>query len=776
MNDPMHLSHRSIVQPLSRLLWRLATLVPLVSTTVAAAPAATPVVVAAAAPSCQFLTPTGAPSAIKHVLHIQFDNVHFRRDNPNVPSDLEQMPHLLNFIEGNGTLLANEHTPLISHTANDLLTGITGVYGDQHGIPISNSFEVYNNSSVGSYNTSAFTYWTDKVKQDPTNATRVMPFQMLDGKGNNLQAPWVPYVNAGCNFGAVSTVNMVLENSTSDVKQVFGAGSPEATDPNAFSNFVGIAVHCADVGCSTVGNGSGAHAKPEPGSQGFGALYGHKYVATQVSNITETDGTPITGFGGFDPTSRYTLGYVLALLQANVPVVYGYIADAHDSRNDCAATTGAHPTVSDTGANGKPCGAYAPGEPGYVAQLHQWDLGFQEFFSKLDSLGINQSNTLFVFHSDENDHYAGSAPTNPGCDGLLTPCHYNRLELGEITTDLPLLLKQQGLYDFATRPGFTNADLAYGIDFDTAPGFWLKGHPAGGSPPVRKLEGALAAVTAANPYTSRTEKLFRFVIDEPGMRALHMITADPDRTAGIVAFGALDHFNQLFSLINTSRTPPTSTCNQFPGPSDTTCLSNAFIWLHGNYSADINNTWAAIVGPGVRNAGVDSRTWADHADLRPTMLSLVCLKDNYAHEGRALVEDLTASSLPDSVQDARGAVTALGRTFKQLNAPVGLFGRDAIQVSTTAIRSDAPGYAALEAQLQNLVTERDTLAVSIEAELDKIPGCAGFAASKGDDDHRNSTVASLQRLNAHGHALLNKMRRLAGESESDGGDQGDSGD
>jgi len=37
-------------------------------------------------------------NGIKHVVYIQFDNVHFRRDNPNVPSDLEQMPNLLNFL------------------------------------------------------------------------------------------------------------------------------------------------------------------------------------------------------------------------------------------------------------------------------------------------------------------------------------------------------------------------------------------------------------------------------------------------------------------------------------------------------------------------------------------------------------------------------------------------------------------------------------------------------------------------------------------------------
>jgi hypothetical protein len=41
---------------------------------------------------------------VKHVIYIQFDNVHLTRDNPNVPSDLEQMPHLRNFLENNGTL------------------------------------------------------------------------------------------------------------------------------------------------------------------------------------------------------------------------------------------------------------------------------------------------------------------------------------------------------------------------------------------------------------------------------------------------------------------------------------------------------------------------------------------------------------------------------------------------------------------------------------------------------------------------------------------------
>jgi len=56
---------------------------------------------AATQSSCKLNSEDGK---IKHVIYIQFDNVHLRRDNPNVPSDLEQMPHLLNFIKSNVTL------------------------------------------------------------------------------------------------------------------------------------------------------------------------------------------------------------------------------------------------------------------------------------------------------------------------------------------------------------------------------------------------------------------------------------------------------------------------------------------------------------------------------------------------------------------------------------------------------------------------------------------------------------------------------------------------
>ncbi len=83
-------------------------------------------------------------NGIKHVVEIMFDNVHFYRDNPNVPSDLELMPNLLNFFTSNGTVLTNNHTPLIAHTADDILSTYSGLYGDRHGNGISNSYQAYN--------------------------------------------------------------------------------------------------------------------------------------------------------------------------------------------------------------------------------------------------------------------------------------------------------------------------------------------------------------------------------------------------------------------------------------------------------------------------------------------------------------------------------------------------------------------------------------------------------------------------------------------------------
>src|SRR4029077_4720467 len=228
---------------------------------------AMPVAQAGSPPASKASSTCVLGDGVQHVVEITFDNVHFFRDNPNVPSDLELMPHLLQFIEQNGTLLSNNHTPLIAHTADDSLTTYTGLYGDRHGMPISNSYNAYNTNGTTDP-AGSFAYWTDPVFNEartPPPGHDTNPGMVYAGAPPATShpapsptkitpAPWVPFTRAGCNVGDVSTANMVLENTAVDIPKVFGASSPEsaqlAADGDSFkdaevADYVGLAVHCA---------------------------------------------------------------------------------------------------------------------------------------------------------------------------------------------------------------------------------------------------------------------------------------------------------------------------------------------------------------------------------------------------------------------------------------------------------------------------------------------------------------------------------------------------
>ena len=186
-------------------------------------------VVGAAAPptGCQLQSAKGA---IKHVIYVQFDNVHFTRDNPSVPSDVEQMPNLLNFIKDNGTLLTNDHTVLISHTGGGILSSLTGLYPDRHGQAVSNSYNYFRPNGTSGFS-STFKYWTDVTDggnpaNNPPTASADGNFNMVNadpaslggtGATRNAPAPWVPYTRAGCDVGNVGVANTVLENNTAVV-------------------------------------------------------------------------------------------------------------------------------------------------------------------------------------------------------------------------------------------------------------------------------------------------------------------------------------------------------------------------------------------------------------------------------------------------------------------------------------------------------------------------------------------------------------------------------
>ena len=634
---------------------------------------------------------------IQHVIYIQFDNVHFTRDNPNVPSDLEQMPHLLNFFVNNGTFSTNHHTPLISHTADDIITSLTGVYGERHGQPVSNSFNYFNPAAPrGSTFTTSFTYWTDIVDPvaDPT-------FNLLTPERKNAPAPWVPFTRAGCNVGAVSIANMELENTRADITTVFGPGSPEATEAlsnpsQANADFVGIAIHCAagDPVCAGT-NGKPDVLPDEPGGYaGYNALYGHKYVVPIIapSGLNDLFGNSITGFPGFGGISAaQSLAYTAAMQEHGVPITYSYISDAHDS-------------------HAFPFRAFGPGEAGYVNQLAAYDAAFDKFFTRLANDGIDPSNTFFIVTSDEGDHFAGGPPTNPGCDGVTVPCTYTSgasgpNTIGEILTNIKALLGQEDpALDFTKTP--------FDIHFDMAPVFYISGQPARDSAVARQFERDASKLTAVNPRTGNTDTLTRFLADPVELKLLHMITGDPLRTPTFVMFADPDYFFQTFG-VDVSVNP-------------------GFAWNHGGVAPEINNTFLALAGPGVKVSGITSSVWSDHTDIRPTLLSLVGLQDDYQSQGRVLAEDLHHWALPDGVEDSGDEFAELARAYKRINAPVGELGLATLKVSTVALAGDDETYNDLENRLQFITDFRDNLAAKM---LDRLTDAEfqGRHISRGEE-------------------------------------------
>jgi len=726
-------------------------------------------------------------NGIKHVVQIGFDNVHFFRDNPNVPSDLQLMPNLLNFLEDNGTLLSNNHTPLIAHTGDDLLTTATGLYGDRHGNGIANSYQTYNPDGTTDPATT-FTYWTD-----PIFDTASAPTAGHDSNPNMVYspappatsspatkpdtvtpAPWVPFTRAGCNVGEIATLNQELENPTPDIADVFGPDSPEAqqlaADPDSFkdpevADYIGLAVHCAkgNAFCSSAqavkfGQTTPSHTAvsdllpDEPGGyNGFQALFGHRYIAPQLGagtpNLTH-DGYPVTnaagnlvdlngneidgafltdhpGFPGYDSlNASEALAYGADMLESGVPVVSMYMADLHGDE-----------FIDGLTGKGEPCfhapDALGSGSACYVAQAQYYNQAFGIFFKRLAADGITTKNTLFIVSADEGDHQAGAnvgraiQPTPAGCDGAtvsgttVTPdveCTYPAGTFGELDVNTTGLL--------ATQEGNTTP---FSMESDTAPEFYLTGDPGPDTPVVRTFEHAVAGMTASNPYSGNTdEKITNYLADPTEMAILHITDADPARTPTLAMFAKPDYF----------LAPGPATCSG-------ACVqqNTGFAWDHGDYAAEINTNYVAFAGPGVRHLGLDGPAanqgttssgpdsgqitvaedhfpgpWVDETDIRPTIMYLTGLRDDYQVDGRVITQVLAS---PNHALSAPG-VTRLGECYKQLNSSVGQFAAATLIASTNAIEGTSPGdgtYLHVNQALRGLEVARDQLASRIKAEL-----------------------------------------------------------
>ncbi|HEX4583066.1 MAG TPA: hypothetical protein VH139_13485, partial [Acidobacteriaceae bacterium] len=450
--------------------------------------------------------------------------------------------------------------------------------------------------------------------------------------------------------------------------------------------------------------------------EGNNALFGHKYVTQAFrnlglgSNVLDANGnlkdingntivddfpagTLTPGFPGFSLQPQYALGYTADMLEAGVPVVYAYINTPH------------RPVSLNPYGYGFPSdpGDYGPGEAHYVQTLKQYDDSFSKFFTRLAKDGITPENTLFMIMAEEGDHVIAANPTNPGCDGVNTPCTYGNTvgnEVGELNLNFRGLLQAEA---GISTPASVNSD--------DAPDIYLTNNPGPNDPSLRAFERASSMLTATNPISGATDTIAQNMANPVEFQMLHMKTFDPLRTPSFTMFANPDYFITGSTVCGTSTTPATSCVTQQPG----------FAWNHGDVQPEITTTWLGMVGPGVVPAGVDHTTWSDHTDVRPTMLTLLGLKDDYSHEGRALVEKFKGWAQPSAVKKG-GSFVPLAQALKQITAPVGPLGLASLHASTVALKKGNPQddstYTGIENQLASFTAERDTLVAQIQPLLE----------------------------------------------------------
>ena len=751
--------------------------------------------------SCTFGNPH-----VNHVIQITFDNVHFNRDNPNVLSDIEQMPALKNFIESNGTLLSNNHTPLIAHTANDTITDYTGLYGDRNGIGISNDYGLYSGPVATPPNANAsefgsFNYWT--ASSPSGNGSPAQPYSATSpatGGTTSPPAPWATFANNGCDVAGVSTSNMELENVIPDISNVFGSTSKEqaqvaadlASNPKTFydqetNDYLGLAVHCASASsfCANATavkyNDTTATHTAVSDQTGFQAVFGHKYlqpaiestiaalsgasdtgtsgglvdnlyspskyqVSDGAGNLVDLFGNEIDGqfahgpgFPGFGPISAaQSLAYSADLQESGVPVTYAYISDLHEKKFYPSSYKGGTPPAHCGTTGATTGGGLGPGDPCYTFNAEQDNAAFSTFFTRLMADGITPANTEFVFTADEGDHFNGAnvdRAIQPTCSGTPdtttgpTPysCSYPTNSAGEVTTSVHGLLtaQQSNSAAFFNEP---QGDTVY-----------LNGQPSATDPTTRALELAFASAHVRDPFVSSSTDvpLTNFMADQKEEQLLHYVVADPSRTPTFTVFPESDVY--MTDGTNDGSTPCAASTTAANADSNCTSLTVHYLWNHGYYAPEINNTWLGFVGPGVKTLGLNGSDasagpnsagptsgeaqldtsvnndgiWSDHTDTRPTLMALVGMKDSYTPDGRVLTEIM--SDPPASTQGSE--FLALAQCYKQLNSSVGTFGTDTLVADTHAVESTSPSYGGFVSRLTALGNRRNELAGAVKQEL-----------------------------------------------------------
>ena len=476
-----------------------------------------------------------------------------------MPSDLELMPHLKQFLEQNGTLLSNVHTPLIAHTADDSLTST----------PACTATATACRSATATRPTTAdgttesdgsFVYWTSPVYNSTARAVSSTE-PTTPSMVYSPTVPATPGATGQHHPGPVGAVHPGRLLGRRLLHREHGAGEHERRHPQRLRRRLAggggqqrrhrrsrtrpprstWARPCtaprptppaplpsgrAPTRCPTEPGGytasrrcSGTSTSTRSCSGGQANLVHNGYQVTDANgDQVDLDGNTITnsfagtpGFPGFSPAASQTLANLATMQEAGIPVTYGYISDIHERK---AGQTGC--TTAGATATGYPLG---PGDPCYLATAAGVRPGVREVLRPAGQGRHHPEEHLFVITAEENDHLAGAntlratTPTPAGCDGVTVACNYAASQVGELQANLPLLVQKErgNTTPFAVEP--------------QGAAMYVNGQPGPTNAALRQLERDTAALTGEQPVQRHERRDDRQLPGRRG-RAAHPAPAD----------------------------------------------------------------------------------------------------------------------------------------------------------------------------------------------------------------------------------------------------------
>ena len=606
-----------------------------------------------------------------------------RGDNPNVASDLEQMPHLLNFLKSNGTLFTNDHTILISHTAGGILTLA------HRPLPATGTARPCRTATTSTRRaTIPVVHELVQVLDERPVGPDERPAAEHDHGHGQDHAGAVGAVHAGRlrRRRRRDREHRAREHrrrrDRRHRRSVFGPARRSGTRPLAEpaagqTDFVGIAIHCAQVVDAASARAirtrspicSRTSRAATPASTRCSARSTsirrspaarpcvERHARRSRSRIRSATAASRASTGC---SRRTRSAYVAQMQESGVPVTYGYISDVHDLHVPNLArrlVLAARPPVR--------------ARSRYEQQLQAYDDAFASFFQRARS-ARDHTEQHAVRRSPST-----RATTSPAASARRSPAAWLVYDHRPCTnlSSVPDEPDRRGEREHQGPAPGRRAGLRHPLRRRTGV---LRERPAGRDRPDRAQAraGRRQRCSSLDPYSAtrrarcRSVPLTQALADTVEEKALHMVNADPNRTPTFTMFGNPDFFFRRRTRARECRV----------------CVNPGFAWNHGDIQQEIGNTWVGIVGPGIaaRRHRLDD---VDGSHEPAADDAVAARPEGRLRRRRARARRRRSTSRHSRARSAARTCAQLADAYEQVNASFGAFATDTLKASTTALES-----------------------------------------------------------------------------------------